>query len=566
MTCARVLGHSRGSHRIFTHFIYFPCRFSSYFLPYSSPLHCPLPFLTDWVQNLPAAKFEWGRLEDWNVTNVTDFSFAFSTCRDKVGGTYVSDGNPKAASFDGAGLDSWDTSSLTTLHRTFTGASSMNADLGNWSISKVITLTGTFDKATLFTGSGIDLWITSSVIKMRDTFKEAGVMDAHLGGWDVAKVATLYHTFYGARAFRGRGLDSWRTSAVTGMSATFAYAGEMNAELSKWSVDNVTTLERTFRSASKFTGKGLSSWITTSVTDLSSTFLNAGKMDADLSGWSVAKVTTMYNAFNGASKFAGTGLSSWITTSITSLSFTFDGAGEMNADLSKWSVAKVTTMVNTFYKATKMNADLSAWKVGTVTTLFATFRNAAKFTGAGLDSWDILKVKNMALTFSGATAIPACTKNAIADAWKSNLVFNGTTYATSWVNKSWVNKTCPAFTPSPPSPPSAPSPSSSTTLSPETLPPSPRTPSPFSHPPRTATPPCTCGVPRPGGADQQCSTCSPPVIILRPPLTPLGPGGSSGGPGISAPPSTVTVVFTVPLPPLSNTTLGNMTYVQYDEV
>ena len=502
------------------------------------PFHCPLPFFTDWVQNVPAAEFEWGSLEEWNVTNVKDFSFAFSTRRDKVG-HYLQNGNPKAASFDGAGLESWDTSSLTTLDRTFTGASLMNADLGNWSISKVIDLTGTFDQATLFTGEGIDLWITSSVIKMRDTFKGADKMDARLGGWDVARVETLYQTFYGAREFRGSGLDSWKTSAVTGMSATFASAGKMNADLSKWSVGQVTTLESTFSNAYKFTGSGLSSWITTSVASLYYTFAGARQMNSDLSKWSVAKVTTLEDTFYGASKFAGTGLDSWDTTSVTTLQSTFDSAGAMNADLSAWKVAKVTT-------------------------LEATFFNAVKFIGTGLDSWDILKVKNMVLTFSGATAIPACTKNAIADAWKSYLVFNGTTYATSWVNKSWVNKTCPAFAPSPPSPPSAPSPSSPTTLSPAPLPPPPRTPSPQSHPPRTATPPCTCGVPRPGGTDQQCSNCT--VIILQPPLTPLGPGGSSGGPGTSAPPSTVTVVFTVPLPRLSNITLGNMTCVQYYEV
>ena len=75
--------------------------------------------------------------------------------------------------------------------------------------------------------------------------------------------------------------------------------------------------------AAFFVGTDISKWITTSVTTLYRTFYGAGEMNSDLGKWSVAKVATLACTFWRASKFAGTGLDSWDTTSTTSLFFTF---------------------------------------------------------------------------------------------------------------------------------------------------------------------------------------------------------------------------------------------------
>ena len=54
--------------------------------------------------------------------------------------------------------------------------------------------------------------------------------------------------------------------------------------------------------------------------------------------------------------FVGTDMSKWITTSATSLDSTFHSAGEMNADLSGWTVGKVTTMQNAFTATTSLTS------------------------------------------------------------------------------------------------------------------------------------------------------------------------------------------------------------------
>jgi hypothetical protein len=63
--------------------------------------------------------------------------------------------------------------------------------------------------------------------------------------------------------------------------------------------------------AASFVGTGISKWNTVSATSLYYTFAGAGAMNADISGWKVDKVTTLGSTFNGASKFVGTGLDKW---------------------------------------------------------------------------------------------------------------------------------------------------------------------------------------------------------------------------------------------------------------
>ena len=130
-------------------------------------------------------------------------------------------------------------------------------------------------------------------------------------------------------------------------------------------------------------------------------------MNADLSKWSVGKVVRLRDTFRSASKFTGTGLALWDTASATSLDSIFSGAVEMNADLTGWKVGKVTSLAYTF-----------SW--------------ASKFTGTGVDAWDITKVAVMTDTFASTTSLTTCNKRRVADAWKSSAVFVATTYDTDW--------------------------------------------------------------------------------------------------------------------------------------
>ena len=174
----------------------------------------------DYVQNTATATNKWGDIGDWDVSGVGDFSYAFSSYRNRAGGSRVNGGNPKAATFVGTAMSKWITTSVTTLEYTFRGAGGMNADLSGWNVAKVTSLEHTF-KSSKFKGTGLSSWITTSVTTLKNTFWEAVEMDADLSGWNVAKVKTLESTFGRASMFEGTGLRSWDIASVTKMSNTF---------------------------------------------------------------------------------------------------------------------------------------------------------------------------------------------------------------------------------------------------------------------------------------------------------------------------------------------------------
>ena len=248
------------------------------------------PISTAWVQDTSTATITWGDIGDWDVSGVEDFSYAFSQHRDAIGGSKVSNGNPKAKAFVGTAMSKWITTSATTLFGTFDAAQGMNSDLRGWTVGKVTSMINTFRWASSFTGMGLDAWDTASVNTLRGTFYTAREMNSDLSGWKVTNIKTMEQTFSNAVAFKGTGVGSWATNSLTTLRETFQGATSFEVDLKFWNVVKVTTLHGAFKGAEDFTGAGLDSWITSSLTDLSYTFQNAVKMTTDVSKWSVSKV------------------------------------------------------------------------------------------------------------------------------------------------------------------------------------------------------------------------------------------------------------------------------------
>ena len=116
----------------------------------------------DWVQNTATATAKWGDIGVWDVSNVKDFSRAFSTDRNEAG-EFAGNGNSKAATFVGTHLAAWITTSVTTLSNTFRGAAEMNVNLGSWNVAMVTNLAATFYGASKFEGTGLASWVITKV-------------------------------------------------------------------------------------------------------------------------------------------------------------------------------------------------------------------------------------------------------------------------------------------------------------------------------------------------------------------------------------------------------------------
>ena len=282
------------------------------------------------------------------------------------------------------GLDQWDVARVHNMYSTFWGAQVCNVDLSTWDTSKSTTMSVMFRDASKFEGVGLNKWRTSLVTSFRYTFSGARAMDIDVSRWDVSRVTDLEYTFHNTAQFLGTGLGQWDTSAVVDLWGTFWLASKMNADLSSWIVDAVTSMQQTFTFATSFSGGGLHLWKTPALTNLVGAFSSASSLDVNLGGWDVAKVASLQSTFSGASQFKGDGCEKWATTSLTDMAYAF-----MNAR--------------------SFNANLNRWRVSTVSMMLSTFANAAAFFGDGLELWDVSSVVSLESTFSGATTFHVST-------------------------------------------------------------------------------------------------------------------------------------------------------------
>eukprot|EP01046_Picozoa_sp_COSAG06_P046678 COSAG06_NODE_6649_length_2840_cov_3.278730_1_plen_245_part_10 len=143
----------------------------------------------------------------------------------------------------------------------------------------------------------------------------------------------------------------------------------------------------------------LSTWVTTGVTSLSQAFRGASSFNGDVSSWDTSSVTTLYRTFSSASSFNGD-VSSWDTSSVTTLQSTFYGALSFNGDVSSWDTSSVTTLQGTFRDASSFNGDVSSWDTSSVASLRSTFLYATSFNG-DVSSWDTSSVTTLYQTFFG---------------------------------------------------------------------------------------------------------------------------------------------------------------------
>ena len=148
--------------------------------------------------NPNAKKFVGTAISKWITISLTSMEFTFHGANSmnadlsgwRVGKvTTMQNTFAGAHKFVGTGLSAWDTASVITLRETFYAAGEMNSDLSGWDVAKVTNMQFAFyyGSATKFVGAGLGSWDTTSVTTLHATFKGAGEMNSDLSKWNVAK-------------------------------------------------------------------------------------------------------------------------------------------------------------------------------------------------------------------------------------------------------------------------------------------------------------------------------------------------------------------------------------------
>ena len=330
-----------------------------------------------WISNREEAISQYGDINTWNVSQVTDMSELFAE----------TDFNDN--------ISNWDVSNVANMGSMFEGASAFNkVDIRHWDITRVIHIERMFDQATAFLQiypfarldpisiffkplnnetlkQAVDLWISNK--------DEAISQYGEISRWNLSKVTNMSKLFQSHSTFNDD-ISNWNVSNVTNMYRMFWSASAFNQPLGQWNVGNVTDMEYMFADASAF-NQPLEQWNVGNVTNMGGMFSGASAFNQPLERWNVGNVTTMAGMFNHASSF-NQPLNRWeransTLRNVTNMEDMFNSASAFNQPLEQWNVGNVTNMGFMFYDASAFNQPLEQWDVGNVDTMEGMFNGSA---------------------------------------------------------------------------------------------------------------------------------------------------------------------------------------------
>ena len=210
----------------------------------------------------------------WNFGSCTDMSSMFSNTASLSAIT---------------GINTWNTSKVTSLANMFFGSRLITLDLSGLNFSACTSFNGMFRRATLIRNIDVSNMIlnTSANIDMSQMFTH----DA--GGSSLTGVT---------------GMNTWNTSKVNNTSQMFANCTVLpSLDLSNWNLSACTNTSSMFQSCSVLTGLTVSNWNLSTSTgtsiNMSSMFISMGtvtpKTITGLNTWNITRVTNLTSFLAG---------------------------------------------------------------------------------------------------------------------------------------------------------------------------------------------------------------------------------------------------------------------------
>ena len=262
-----------------------------------------------YINNKKTAVKQFGKIETWDTSYITDMSNLFSEYKD----------------FN-ENISKWNTSNVTDMKGMFYNATNFNRNLNNWDVSKVKNMSNLFGFAEAFNHS-IDKWNVKNVTTMEAMFNNAKKFAQNISNWNVSQVTAMNHMFYNALKFNSP-INKWDVSQVTTMKAMFYNAVNFNKPLIDWDVSQVTDMEGMFTSAKKF-NQSINTWKVYNVTNMNTMFYLATNFNYSIDKWDVSRVKTMDYMFMHAEKF-NQNVANWNINNVTSMIQIFEGTNNLN--------------------------------------------------------------------------------------------------------------------------------------------------------------------------------------------------------------------------------------------
>ena len=267
-----------------------------------------------------------------------------------------------------SGIESWDTSNVTSLRECFDG-SKFNEDIGSWDVGNVTDFYGVFNSTTAF--------------------------DQNLGAWNIQNATTL-------NQFLNNNNNGW--DSTTGSYRPCMSTANYDALLNGWaSLDAgetriptnmfFTNTNTQYSSASEVARNTL-------INTYGWTIYDAGKLPfapADKTELQTAVDAWIANEADATITYGD--INTWDTSNVTDMSRLFENESTFNSDISNWNTSNVTRMDNMFYNATIFNQPIGNWNTSNVTRMDSMFRKS--LFNQPIGNWDTSNVTRMDNMFAG---------------------------------------------------------------------------------------------------------------------------------------------------------------------
>ncbi|WP_422105444.1 BspA family leucine-rich repeat surface protein [Winogradskyella sp.] len=389
-------------------------------------------------------------LSNWDVSSVESMKYMFEG----------------AINFDGD-ISNWNTAQVTNMSNMFNGATNFNQDISGWNVARVTDMEFMFNGAANF-NQDISGWNVSNVENFYDMFQGSAFSqenyDNLLIGW--SQLPSLYGGVgFGTDAGFCLG-ETAKQNIITNYNWTFTDGG-MDCDdifITQWETTAPnTTITIPFLGASNLIIDWGDGTIESGLGDNPShNYINAGEYIVSVSGrtntinfnnggdrlnileliqWGSNRWTTMDSAFAGCANldvtatdtpnlsntdalsemFAGctslvgtSAFASWITSNVTVMSGTFEGATSFNQDIGSWDTGQVTDLSNMFNNATSFDQSLGAWDISNINEVgpFSGMRSMFENAGISTENYDNTLI-GWATLDAGETQVPL------------NIVFDG---------------------------------------------------------------------------------------------------------------------------------------------
>ncbi len=361
------------------------------------------------------------QLEQWGSIPWTSMQDAFDGC----------------ANLQVTATDVPNLTGVANMSEMFRRCSNLNSptNIGSWNTGTVTTMVRMFSGASVF-NQNIGAWNTGAVTTMQEMFSGSSVFNQNIGTWNTGAVTTMEFMFYQAFNFN-QNIGAWNTSAVTNMSTMFSEAASFNQNIGAWNTGAVTDMSGMFQFSNAF-NQNIGTWTLNPSVDLrfmlSNSGMNCNNYSATLIAWNGNPSTPNGRTLGAIQRPYGTNAVAARNNLTTTKGWTITG------DLPSGAVCALASPFVTVWNLSTAGSGATQLSFGTATSGTVNYTWQQLPTGAsGSGSWSGATLTIPGLPTGATIRLQIAPANFQRIIIKNGLDRNRLTHVEQWGDIAWTS-------------------------------------------------------------------------------------------------------------------------------